>query len=356
MPKVADQARPEFKKHNDSTKLKFYIRQECCRAILRVLESAAVGGVICRLKNRNDVEVGRTLFPRLTSMNFDQPEANLFFGLKNKSSCSKCKWRKGYSAFRKSTVQSGSAVRRLYKFANDTSSPFKKLATEKLQRWGFNPRRECCLHSSIDVNKLLVRIPGKDEVFPCLDFRDRMHGLFIFLHRIIVEALNVLELSNAQRRILDQRLHYVCDQRCFRDRTENAYRKQKTIFDSVGMTAADKVCLLFLLPHVLGPTADMIPEPLRYPVLTMVANAQLMIIAVSGHRSYTVPELEAIFDQGYILIFGALESIRQMLYEEKMRRHQMDPDDCPPPKKFKRQTRFDKIYIDLTVNMVLTLS
>ena len=85
MPLVVDQQRPEFSKRPDATELKFYIRQECCRAILRVLESAAVTGVLCRLRNIDDKEVERLLFPRLVAMNLDQPEAQLFFGNVHKS-------------------------------------------------------------------------------------------------------------------------------------------------------------------------------------------------------------------------------------------------------------------------------
>lgn len=80
MPVAVDQQRPEFLKRPDATELKFYIRQECCRAILRVLESAAVTGVLCRLRNIKNEEIERLLFPRLVAMNFDQPEAQLFFG------------------------------------------------------------------------------------------------------------------------------------------------------------------------------------------------------------------------------------------------------------------------------------
>ena len=80
MPQVPDQARAEFSKTQDCTKIKFHIRQECCRAIVRVLEAAATSGVICGLSNRLGNFVDRLLFPRLIAMNFDQPEAQLFFG------------------------------------------------------------------------------------------------------------------------------------------------------------------------------------------------------------------------------------------------------------------------------------
>jgi len=36
--------------------------------------------VLCRLRNIENEEIERLLFPRLVAMNFDQPEAQLFFG------------------------------------------------------------------------------------------------------------------------------------------------------------------------------------------------------------------------------------------------------------------------------------
>ena len=91
MPHVPDEKKPEWKKMNQATTVKWYIRQQCARAILRVLEEAACRGVKCLLPNQHNAEVKRLLYPRLTSMNFDQPEAQCFFGLQNKQSCSKCR-------------------------------------------------------------------------------------------------------------------------------------------------------------------------------------------------------------------------------------------------------------------------
>ena len=105
-------------------------------------------------------------------------------GLQNKTSCSKCRRRKGYSAFRKSTKQDGSLVRAMYSWVHDNPAGLErnkiKAVSAKLRRWGFNAKRRCCLHVITDVDKVLVRIPGRDEVFPCLENRDRMHSMFIF--------------------------------------------------------------------------------------------------------------------------------------------------------------------------------
>ena len=75
VPHVPDERKPEWKKQTKSTAVKFYIRQQCAAAILRVMEEAASRGVRCRLFNQFKEDVVRTLYPRLSSMNFDQPEA-----------------------------------------------------------------------------------------------------------------------------------------------------------------------------------------------------------------------------------------------------------------------------------------
>ena len=92
VPHIPDEKRPEWKKLKCATKLKYYVRQQCAAVILRVMEEAAKRGVRCRLPNQRGEEIERILFLRLSSMNFDQPEAQLFYGLQNKYSCSKCRF------------------------------------------------------------------------------------------------------------------------------------------------------------------------------------------------------------------------------------------------------------------------
>lgn len=343
MPHIPDSSRPEFRKTQKFTTIKHYVRQRCAAAILRVLEAGARTGVRCRLKNIKDTEVERVLFPRLTAMNFDQPEAQLFFGMQNKSSCSKCKWRKGYSAFRRGTPLRGTAVRRLYLICEQGLAEHRKCAQEKLRRWGFNYKRKCCLFEVCD--RLLVRLPGKDEVYPCLDFRDSLHALMMYYHRAVMDIFNYITLSPEQKRLLDRRLAVVCELRCFRDPAGLAYRRQKSVFKEVGMTAVDKVCMLFLLPHVLGPTADVIPDTrMRAPLLTAIAHAQLMNIASRGLRSYNEQELRVIFDRGNIVFHGALAKIRELEYCQRVHAHEQDSDsDAPPPKRFKKTDRLTAI-------------
>ena len=181
---------------------------------------------------------------------------------------------------------------------------------------------------------------GIDEVFPCVDYRDRMHGVFIFLHRVLVETLNTIpELTPSKKAVFDQRLQQLWQNRYFRDSSGKVFRKQNSIFVSTGMTAADKIAMVFLMPHVLGYAADLIPHQHREPLLSVIAHIQLVFIAVSGNRQYTKSELHAIFDRGYLVIFGGLESIRGGIYQAQRARHENDPENCPPPKRIRLQTR-----------------
>ena len=251
------------------------------------------------------------------AMNFDQPEAQLFFGLRNKTSCSKCKWRKGYSAFRKKNVscQVGTSVRMLYAIAStrDNTAAILQQAKEKLLRWGFNPERQCCLYKLLETcPKLFICLPSRDEVTPSVDFRDKMHGLFIFFFRTFIETWEVLNIAKATQRIMITRLKIVCGQNVFHYYDGKAYKKQRNLFSGAGTSAKDKVAILFLLAHVLGHDAAILPPALRLPMLTALAHVQLMFIASSGSRSYSEDELKQIFDSGYVVVFRAFEQLHKL--------------------------------------------
>ena len=337
-------ATPDAKMITYSTEVKHYIRQKCALAVLNVLELAARTGFTCRLKNQHGVEVVRLLFPRLMSMNFDHPEAQLIFGLQNKTFCSKCKWRQGRSAFRRNSSQSGTAVRQMYTLSHDNSATQtrREKARSKLKLWGFNYKRVSCLFELVDV---LVRIPGKDEVYPCVDFRDIMHGLKIFLHRVIVlDTLAVIQIKQSIKRLMLSRLEALCARQTFRDRHGQSYRRKVQIFSGKDMSAKDKVALLFLLPHVIGHTSDILESTIREPLLTALSTAQLLIIASSGLRSYTTAELDIIFHRGYIRLFGALQTLHSIDYDKKLSKHRLNPDKFPFPLPPPLQRRYTSIY------------
>ena len=110
------------------------------------------------------------------------------------------------------------------------------------------------------------------------------------------------------------------------------------------MSAADKVTVIMLLSHVIGTIPDAIlPARVHTPLATAIAHAQLMVLAVRGKRSYTKTELEQIFDRGFIVFFGALETVNVEVYEAAVREYNRKvaqgkkPDK--KPKRFKKMTR-----------------
>ena len=219
--------------------------------------------------------------------------------------------------------------------ANDPGFVQQQVARNKLHRWGFNYKRQCRL--SFWCEHLLVKVPDAHEVFPCVDFRDRMHGVIIFLHRQVYELFNDIIKVAAHRRILDDRLHQVGKRKFKRD--GKSVRPQRSIFTEVGMTATDRATLLFQLSHVVGVEADNIIEQAVYmPLATVISHVQLILIAVSERRSYTKTEFELIIDRGFVIIFGAMECIRSHVYRKRVRAWSRASGGAPP-KRFKRESR-----------------
>jgi hypothetical protein len=174
-----------------------------------------------------------------------------------------------------------------------------------------------------------------------------MHGLIIFLHRCLFKFFDDSFTCKEHRRILDRRLQAVSTRR-FRYNDGKGVRKPKTIFGEVGMTAADRVIVVFLLSHVIGPGPDDIIDAALYmPLASAIAQAQLMFIAARGQRAYSVSELDVIFNKGWILFFGSLDSARSVLYRKRLREW-AESSGGNPPKRFKRDSRS---YMELLLTM-----
>ena len=213
------------------------------------------------------------------------------------------------------------------------------MARKKLLHWGFNFKRKQILLSRA-MDPLLVDALQKSEVYPSLDYRDRMHGLVIFLHRMLFQTFDLIITSKPHRRTLDERLSYVGARGFFVD--GHVVKPQKTIFSDVGMTATDKCWLIFLLSHVFGWDPDDVifgNRTLFYAMTTAIAQAQLMLLAVKGRRLYSKQELQVIFDQGFVTFFSALESVKEMHYNALLR--EANATGEPEPKRFRRQQRLD---------------
>ena len=329
-----------------STEIRSFVKQKCIAAILRVVESVARTGVRVSMPSiQSATTVDMWLMPRLCTINLDLKDARMYYGLRSESCCSKCKRRKGRSAFRRASKQSGRAVQALYDIVeNNDEESVVRLASEKLSRWGFHPRRRCLL--PIVCQEALIRRPGhEDEVFPSVDFRDRMHGLFIFLHRQICECFVRMALPQATRVRLDRRLVEIGLMRVFKDpNTGKSYRVQRSLFTEAHLSAGDRVCTLFFLPHVIGHRALDLPEPAREPLLTALSMVQIFAVASRGGRSYNERELRTIFERGWVICFGALERLHHMNftrnYEKKRAKHMKNPRKYKAPTQFQRASRY----------------
>lgn len=329
----------------DATEITHVIRQKCIAAVLRVLERAAVTGVKCRLPSIGGGTAEMNLFPRLCSMNLDSPEARVYFGLQNKCSCSKCIRRKGRSAFRVGQVLHGSDISSLYgiiQYCEDDT--LARMASQKLMRSGFSPVKRCLLPLVCD--KLLIRRPGhEDEVFPAVDFRDRLHALIIFIHRQLLHTFVEMRLPQAVRDVLDRRLAELGTSRSFHHtQSGKSMRVQRSLFSEAHMSAADRVTVMTLLPQVLGHEALDLPAELREPTLTAVAYAHIFMLAVHDLRPYNIRELREIFTRGWVIFFGALETIHarnhERIFAKRMKSYRKNPNENPVPKRFKQANRY----------------
>jgi len=68
-----------------------------------------------------------------------------------------------------------------------------------------------------------------------------------------------------------------------------------------------------------------------------------MVLAVRGRRSYTKSELEMIFDEGFVVFFGALETLNVVSFDAAVRQHTKKIREGKRagkrPRPFKKQTR-----------------
>ena len=229
-------------------------------------------------------------------------------------------------------------------YENNVDKRLRRLAKQRLTRWGFNADRKCVLPDVCD--RLLVRTPAQhDELFPGLDFRDRLHAMWMFLHRQVVECLNDMRLSNKTKKLLDRRLTDAGLTRALRHHdTHKTYRIQRTMFSEANMSAADRVCVIFLLPHVFGHQASDLPQELRAPFLTVVSRLELILIASSRSRPYNERELHEVFERGWIELFSALEFIFEFnhnkIYNKRLEKHRENPEKNKAPKRFRKKVRY----------------
>ena len=119
------------------------------------------------------------------------------------------------------------------------------------------------------------------------------------------------------------------------------------MFHDKNVTTVNRVSTLFLLPHAIGHRALLFHPEDGDHVLCMIAQAQMMIIACRGRRSYTEDELRSIYDHGFIVFFQQVELLRarahERNFESRRSKHVQNPEKNPKPRAFKRKSRWTRV-------------
>ena len=110
------------------------------------------------------------------------------------------------------------------------------------------------------------------------------------------------------------------------------------------LTAERRVRAIFIWGHVLGTRAEVIVPPCRMHAKVAVSMLQVLLIAVRGHRPYSLRELNVIFKEVGTQFFRSLEQIGQYVESERLQkattRHARNPNRYRPPVPFVRCNRY----------------
>lgn len=313
--------------------------QTCIGHVLDVIESRARTGIKCKIGNEVMV-----LFPRLGAMSLDSPERVKYFGLSNFHSCGICRLRKGRSVTRRSTRHDPTQISRLYEeaTADVRTRPLQRIRTRKrkqLARRGFDFAKRCRLTDHAD--RCLVHIPSFQPTLfgGCVRY-EAIHVYFIAFSSWLLETLVqcVPGSMHAYVAKIVKQCHH------FRDpATGSTHPRLNSILKLKHYTAEKRVRAVFYWAHVLGTTAHIMPRPIRLNCQCAVSSLQLLLIATRGHRSYTVDEIDTIYEGYGRVYFTHLEAITEYLtqlrFDEKQRKYDQDPANNEAPTPWQRETR-----------------
>ena len=220
----------------------------------------------------------------------------------------------------------------------------RKRARDKLYRHGFKYNKRCRL--TVHADQCLVKTrqyglyPQMRHVHAGLFHFERMHVYFINYCTYCLEMLSKLVPPSEFGKVA--KTCRECQQ--FRDPdTGVTHPRLPDVLKMTHLTAERRVRAIFIWAHVLGTRAEVIVEPCRMHAKIMVSTLQLLLIAVRGHRAYSLRELDVIFKDVGSQFFRALENIG--VYVERKRvtraatRHAQNPNRYRAPVHFRRSKR-----------------
>ena len=342
-----------FHDHKRFKQAKHHLKQACIGHVLDNIESRALHGFRCVIGG-----VTTVCFPRVGAMSLDTPERVSYFGLRNKCACAICRKRAGRSTTRKSTLHDPDAIQRLYVAATRPNAEARtrraqrdrKKARDILRRHGLDYEKRCRLDEH--AKHCLVRIPSiGPRLYGGLCRMERIHIYFIgyctYLLELLVQAVSKSNYHRVKEVIAQ------CHQ--FRDPlTGTTHPRLPNLMKMTHLTAERRVRAIFYWAHVLGLKAEIIEHrEIRGPAQIAVAMLQVILIAVRGHRSYTMDELHMIFREIGAQFFRALEELAQFFanktYARRQQDHTRDPGRYAPPRRFTRtrRCRIRALYVSL---------
>jgi len=220
----------------------------------------------------------------------------------------------------------------------------RKRARDKLHRYGFAYKKRCRLMVHADhcllKNRPYGLHPRMSPVHAGLFHFERMHVYFINYCTYCLEMLAKLvprtQFGNVAKSCRE------CQQ--FRDPdTGVTHPRLSNVLKMTHLTAERRVRAIFIWAHVLGTRAEVIVEPCRMHAKIAVATLQLLLIAVRGHRPYSLRELDVIFKQVGSQFFRALENIGVYVEQDRVTRattrHEQNPNRYRAPRPFRQSQR-----------------
>lgn len=320
MPKLPSTAAPEAKHE---------LRQAVMKAIIDVIEQCGEHGFTCLLRDSDGEICERVLFPVLARMEFDTKERTRFFCLARERACGCGSGpRKGHSNFRHCTLHASRgdlAQKRRDAHDPTLSQQERDAAASSLKRRGLHPDQQCT--ALLGLRHAVIRWPSR--IFFGLFSFDIMHGIYLNCIGYLLDTLIDL-LSPTVLKELDRRVARLPP---FRGKGGTTTRRVIRLSSSAYLTAEMKVVHLFVLPHVLGSNALLIPVQHRQLVMRAITNLQIICYSVRSKRPYTLREHRHVCRVVARDFFSALSKLRRFSRLTKITRAENYNIDKPPSKR-----------------------
>ena len=239
-----------------------------------------------------------------------------FFGCRSERCCAICSGpRKGRSTFRRGTphVNRWREIQRLQSVV-DAGTRLRKRrrehieAEKSLERKGLHALKRCRLPERCP--RSLLTFPGC--MLGGLFGFDVMHAFFINYCSYFLQRTHD-SLTPGMKEVLDQRLAELWGRFRDPDTGKTSRTPKGAITSQVGLTAENRVLVVFLTLHVLGSQACIFAtdthERIREHVLVAGSALVMILTAVRKKRPYTEREWDEIFGPVTMMFFRALDMI-----------------------------------------------